>query len=352
MEDINVRNAQFKNFDTIVRMRLRPVWHKVGAKTRIHVAALTELRNLHTWLLEYDSATFASYINTLQRQHFKAEKNTMGPARHVHDWFNAKAAALLVEASQSRVSRRSLTMDNEPGPELARREAGTERGRTNEFEEDEMAMREAEAIQLSNDEVDVMETIATQTQTVPANVNPERDEFENNDNDQDEDDLQEVQEDAPPPVFRPLTFGTEDDLATSVQRRIRKNHDVVLEEQPKWALLAKVLKEVEDTITRVSDSHAGMSHPPPARDVCVLADHCRSTGNQHRLGHDRLGPNMSATQTIPHNDAKDGPAFRPTCREENDGNPLLVQLAARKEWRAPVEPCEDGWRSSQVPGRD
>lgn len=48
LEDINVRNAQFKNFDTIVRMRLKPVWHKVGAKTKIHVAALTELRNLHT----------------------------------------------------------------------------------------------------------------------------------------------------------------------------------------------------------------------------------------------------------------------------------------------------------------
>ena len=48
LEDLNVRNAQFKSFDTMVRMRLKPVWHKVGAKTRIHVAALTELRNLHT----------------------------------------------------------------------------------------------------------------------------------------------------------------------------------------------------------------------------------------------------------------------------------------------------------------
>lgn len=51
LEDINVRNAQFKSFDTIVRMRLKPVWHKVGAKTRIHVAALTELRNLHTYVI-------------------------------------------------------------------------------------------------------------------------------------------------------------------------------------------------------------------------------------------------------------------------------------------------------------
>lgn len=49
LEDLNVRNAQFKSFDTMVRMKLKPVWHRVGAKTRIHVAALTELRNLHTY---------------------------------------------------------------------------------------------------------------------------------------------------------------------------------------------------------------------------------------------------------------------------------------------------------------
>ena len=48
LEDLNVRNAQFKNFDTLVRQRLKPVWHKVGAKTKIHVGSLTELRNLHT----------------------------------------------------------------------------------------------------------------------------------------------------------------------------------------------------------------------------------------------------------------------------------------------------------------
>lgn len=48
LEDLNVRNAQFKSFDTIVRMRLKPVWNKVGTKTRIHVASLTELRNLQT----------------------------------------------------------------------------------------------------------------------------------------------------------------------------------------------------------------------------------------------------------------------------------------------------------------
>jgi hypothetical protein len=48
LDDINVRNAQFKNFDTMVKSKLKPVWHKVGQKTKIHVAALHELRNLQT----------------------------------------------------------------------------------------------------------------------------------------------------------------------------------------------------------------------------------------------------------------------------------------------------------------
>ena len=70
LEDINVRNAQFKSFDTIVRMRLKPVWHKVGAKTRIHVAALTELRNLHTYvhvITVYSDSPEGGYWNMILR---------------------------------------------------------------------------------------------------------------------------------------------------------------------------------------------------------------------------------------------------------------------------------------------
>jgi DNA excision repair protein ERCC-4 len=201
------------------------------------------------WLLEYDSATFASYINTLQRQHFKAEKMSVGPGRHVHDWFNAKAAALLVEASQTRVSRRSLTLDSETPADAE----GSAAVSADNFDEDEMALRDAEDAQRNNDESDVMDAIATQTQTIPQSQRPVEDAEQD---EEDGDDLQEVSDTAPP-VFRPLAFAMEDNLEASVKRRLRKNHEVVLEEQPKWALLAKVLKEIEDTIARVTDSHAG-----------------------------------------------------------------------------------------------
>ncbi|WVQ62983.1 uncharacterized protein L199_001132 [Kwoniella botswanensis] len=270
LEDINVRNAQFKNFDTIVRSKLKPVWHKVGAKTKIHVAALTELRNLHTWLLEYDSATFASYINTLQRQHFQAEKLATGPARHVHDWFNAKSASKLVEASQARVSHKAPIMDNEHHDDSSSREEvregpqGVDEG-VDEFRDEEEALRAAESMATTNgtaddeNEDEIMEVFATQTQTVPQTQNDDEDEAmveigTNGDGDG-EDSLREATGDAPP-VFRPVLVGLEEGLSRSVKKRLRKGHEAVLEEQPKWSLLAKVLKEIEDTIARVTESHA------------------------------------------------------------------------------------------------
>ncbi|EIW69128.1 hypothetical protein TREMEDRAFT_62855 [Tremella mesenterica DSM 1558] len=262
LEDLNVRNAQFKNFDTIVRMRLKSVWHKVGAKTRIHVAALTELRNLHTWLLEYDSATFASYINTLQRQHFQAEKLSVGAGRHVHDWFNAKAAAILVEASQARISRKALTMDNEP---YANSSEQNGHGESMEFEDDLEALRQSEVGATDRQEMedeDLMETFATQTQTIRPHPS-----------DLEDDDLIEVGDDAiisatesAPPVFRPITIDLEDNLSASVRRRLRKGHEAVLEEQPKWSLLARVLKEIEDTIARIHETHA----EEPGTDIVLV----------------------------------------------------------------------------------
>ncbi|KAL7419755.1 DNA repair protein RAD16 [Cryptotrichosporon argae] len=270
LEDLNVRNAQFKSFDTIVRMRLKPVWHKVGAKTKVHVAAMTELRNLQTWLLEYDSATFASYINTLQRQHYNAEKLTSGPGRHLHDWFNAKAAATLVEASQLRVSRPAIRIEGSastmpPDGETHRESNTTTNGQTarDEYADEMDALHELEErrdrpvggapIVVDDDEGadEVMLEFATQTQTVPQNEDLADDET----GDDVEDTLNEVTDAPAPPVFKPLTFSLDEDLSKRVQSRVRKGHEPVLEEQPKWSLLARILKEIEDTIARVAESH-------------------------------------------------------------------------------------------------
>ena len=224
--------------------------------------------------MEYDAATFASYINTLHRQFVVAQKFATGPARHIHDYFNAKAAALLVEASQARVSRKSLRMDNSPDPDEHHNglsdddpaHGGVDSRERGEFEDEEDAMRD---VRMSgnpeDDEADdqIMHSFATQSQLVPPSQS-DQEAYE----DEEDDALVEVGEGeeprernegsaAPPPVFTPITFDLEAHLAKSVKRRLRKGHEPILEEQPKWSLLAKVLKEIEDTIARVEESHKG-----------------------------------------------------------------------------------------------
>lgn len=226
----------------------------------------------YSWLLEYDSATFASYINGLQRQHFISEKLSTGASRHMHDWFNAKAAALLVEASQARISKRKAVMDNDPELDARPAETGGVTGGppgedSSEWAADEEALRDAmldEHMAMDGaivEDEEVMEAFAQGTQLMPSTqraMPDERNDGDSPDNEGDDngDELRQVQEDAPP-VFRPLVFQAEPDLSGSVQRRLRKGHEAVLEELPKWGLLARVLKEVEDTIVRVSESHAG-----------------------------------------------------------------------------------------------
>lgn len=251
-------------------MRLRPVWHKVGVKTKIHVQALAELRDLQTWLLEYDAATFAAYINTLQRQHFLAQRKTSGPGQFVHDWFNAKAAALLVEASQRRVSRPKLTMGGTATTEIPDGEVHV--NPEEEYAEDMEAAHElqerldapmgGEPVSEEDDDEVLMELAASQIDHAPANGGEGAD--------GDEDELREAGA-SEPPIFRPVVFTLDTDLDRRVASRVRKGHEPVLEEQPKWALLARVLKEIEDTIARVADSHAGEYSSDLIRAV---ADQC------------------------------------------------------------------------------
>ena len=177
-------------------------------------------------------------------------------------------------------------MDNTPEPERnGRRDGesdpangGVDRG-DGGFEDDEAALRDVEVGQVNEGngsetreeeeaDLDVMEAFATQTQVMPPDV-PDEDEDEPMvEVDPDESPLQTIDggggdgsgsgDVLAPPVFRPTEFSIqEENLARSVKKRLRKGHEAVLEEQPKWSLLAKVLKEIEDTIARVSETHAG-----------------------------------------------------------------------------------------------
>ena len=267
----------------------------------------TNLKLIDSWLLEYDSATFASYVNTLQRQHFYAQKHAVGAGKHVHDWFNARAATMLVEASQARVSRKRAVMDNEPeegeGPDGTwSSRAERERSGTGAFEDDEQAMRDmgmdtdedmesdgigasggqerrhpqnARELREEEEDEDVMEAIATQSAALAQAPGAGWDGGDDSDdelqqvtgtdgglaehprNGNGSKDGEQVAFARPPPVFRAVNFDQDEVLRRSVARRLRKGHEPVLEELPKWSLLAKVLKEIEDTMARIKTTHAG-----------------------------------------------------------------------------------------------
>jgi hypothetical protein len=288
---------------------------------------------------------------------------------------------MLVEASQARISRKRIVMDNEPDPERDYPDEGhwgPERGDSGphslgrEHEDDLEALREMETRGRGTDreeeeDLDVMEAFATQTQVVPQ-TRPRDTGAQETEGDEDDEEMREVGEDEavqsaaviPPPVFRPLHFDIEENLTRSVEKRMRKGHEPVLEEQPKWSLLAKVLKEIEDTIARVSESHAGESARRGAGDQSKPRERrrrgrwgwsrfeyslmipLRCSWDKHRIDHGVVRPVMPPTPTVPDHHDRHRPTIWRWCRSEDDGNPFPLQLAAREERRAAGQPGADG----------
>lgn len=64
-EEWNIDSALHRNFDTIVRRQLDPVWHRTTFRTRQIVRDLTILRNILENLLTYDAVSFNKYLDTV-----------------------------------------------------------------------------------------------------------------------------------------------------------------------------------------------------------------------------------------------------------------------------------------------
>ncbi|KAF2712722.1 DNA repair protein [Pleomassaria siparia CBS 279.74] len=65
MEDWTLDSALHKNFDTMIRRQLDPVWHRTTFKTRQVVRDLTLLRTILHALLTYDAVDFQKYLDTV-----------------------------------------------------------------------------------------------------------------------------------------------------------------------------------------------------------------------------------------------------------------------------------------------
>jgi DNA excision repair protein ERCC-4 len=65
MDDWTLDSALHKNFDTMIRRQLDPVWHRTSFKTRQLVRDLTLLRTILHALLTYDAVDFNKYLDTV-----------------------------------------------------------------------------------------------------------------------------------------------------------------------------------------------------------------------------------------------------------------------------------------------
>lgn len=158
--------------------------------------------------------------------------------------------------------RRDVSISGDEGVDSQEGEYGLEEEAMREQELAERQSLEITGTVPDDDEEEIMEIFATQTQTLRQH---HRSDGADNDleqgsmaQDENADEILRSAEGVPPPVFRPVMLSVRDDLGRSVEKRLKKGYEAVLEEQPKWSVLAKVLKEIEDTIARVQVSHAGM----------------------------------------------------------------------------------------------
>ncbi|KAI0321403.1 hypothetical protein OF83DRAFT_1168456 [Amylostereum chailletii] len=188
LDDLNVENAYFRSFDAIVRRQLDPVWHKVGPRTKQLVSDLATLRRLLSYLLTYDALAFHEYLETIVLSN---SVSATGNARQHHSpWLLTDSSHIIFQTAK----RRCYTVESTPQTQ---------------------SPLEPEVIEISDDE-DAWEALD---------------------------------------AIRGASSGTGSKERKPSNGRKRPQWlphgmEPVLEELPKWTLLAETLKEIEGEIMR------------------------------------------------------------------------------------------------------
>ncbi|KAI0666914.1 hypothetical protein C8Q78DRAFT_983512 [Trametes maxima] len=215
LDDLTIDNAYFRSFDMIVRRMLDPVWHKVGPRTKQLVSDLATLRRLLTYLLTYDALAFHAYLETLIASNTTAES---GAARqHQSPWMLTDAAHTIFTYAK----RRCYVMN--PVPRAAK-------------------PKSAEVINLIDEEEAGWDAL---------------DEME-----------------AEAAGRRNVSRGSNGDKGKGKAKETRKKWlpegmEPVLEELPKWYLLADILHEIEEETIRLDPLLTSQS--PGTNTVLVMA---------------------------------------------------------------------------------
>ncbi|KAF2135424.1 uncharacterized protein K452DRAFT_323063 [Aplosporella prunicola CBS 121167] len=112
MEEWNLDSALHKNFDTIIRRQLDPVWHRTSFRTKQIVWDLSLLRNILHAVLTYDAVEFNRYLDTVRA----ASQPPPGSTRLSQSpWLFLDAAHTLFDTARRRVYTGKLTNQNASG---------------------------------------------------------------------------------------------------------------------------------------------------------------------------------------------------------------------------------------------
>jgi DNA excision repair protein ERCC-4 len=100
MDDWNLDSALHRNFDTVVRRQLDPVWHRTSFRTRQIVRDLSLLRAILHSLLTFDAVNFNKYLDTV----LAASQPPPGSTKQTQSpWLFLDAAHTLFDMAKRRV---------------------------------------------------------------------------------------------------------------------------------------------------------------------------------------------------------------------------------------------------------
>ncbi|CDO72250.1 hypothetical protein BN946_scf184970.g102 [Trametes cinnabarina] len=215
LDDLTIDNAYFRSFDMIVRRMLDPVWHKVGPRTKQLVSDLATLRRLLTYLLTYDALAFHAYLETLIAANTTTDAGTA--RQHQSPWMLTDAAHTIFTYAK----RRCYVMNP--------------------------VLRAAQQPHVVNpaDEEEEAQWAALEEMEAEARGEPSR------------------------TAAGATSKGKEKAKERPRKKWLPEGMEPVLEELPKWSLLADILHEIEGEMMRLEP--LSTSYSPGSNTVLIMA---------------------------------------------------------------------------------
>ncbi|GAA5933461.1 hypothetical protein JCM3775_000701 [Rhodotorula graminis] len=269
IEDLTVENALFSSFDHLVRIKLDPVWHKVGPKMRGLVHDLTYLRKLQDMLLRTNCVDFNQYLETFLSSFSTAVAGQLD-RRERPAWLGTPAADTIFTVARNRVYKQNRV---EAPPPSSDRDRDRRRETT------------VDGLEIPDDlaEADWLEALAASVDEgagAGAGAPGPTDEEEQMLRELEETAMRERGEMPPPPPPGSGAAAGPSSSKPKKKARIRwmpPGVEPVLEEQPKWLVLTEVLDEIERHMIQAD------LHPFGSNDtilvMCNSSSTCQTLGN-------------------------------------------------------------------------